>query len=279
MIRSQGSRVGAVLCVSLLAACSSEAIVAKVAPPEVDKYARAYFETLRAGSPEDVARELSAEIAQNPAMLDSVQSMRRQFAAFGVIDSAHIVNGDVNLAQGSAPTRRAIIYEAWAHGAVALMHIEIVEDGTHRSVNGLQIQRIAQPLEAVNGFRDNMGFAELLVLIVAGGITLFDIATAVVVAMTPMKRRWLWALFALIGFGSVTMNWTTGTVTSQLLSVQFLGAIRRFGLAGPWFISVSFPLGAILALRKRHQTLAQTATPAPTVPPVEATVVNADESV
>ena len=278
MIRSRVSQVGTFLCVSLLAACSSEAVMSKVAPPAADKYARAYFETLRAGSPEDVARELSAPIAQDPAMLDSVQSMRRKFAAFGVIDSAHLVNGELSLPHDSTPTGRLLTYEAWAHGTIALVQIATLEDGAHRSIGGLKFEHIARPLETVNGFRNNMGFAELLVLLVAIGITLFEILTAVLVAMTPMKRRWLWAFFALLGFGSIAMNWTTDAVTSDLLTVQFLGSIRRIGLAGPWFIAVSFPLGAILALRKRRETLAQSATSSPTAQPVEANVVKADES-
>jgi hypothetical protein len=76
-----------------------------------------------------------------------------------------------------------------------------------------------------------------------------------------MPRRWLWALFALFGVGSFAMNWTTGAVSSSLFSFQLIGSIQRVGLAGPWFISVSFPLGAIVALRKRSQALTTSAIP------------------
>jgi hypothetical protein len=277
MIRFRLSRVSGILCVSLLAGCSSEAILSKVAPPEADKYARAYFETMRAGTPEDAKRQLSPAVLQNQASMDSVQSLRQQFAAFGVLDSAKVTNGQLNFGSGSTPKRRVLMYELWGHGAIALAEIEIQEDVTGRSVNGLQIQPIAKSLEATNGFLTNAGPAQVAVLLVAIGLTLFELATAVIVARTPMRRRWLWALFALFGVGTFAMNWTTGAVSSNLFYVQFIGSIQRVGLAGPWFISVSFPLGAIVALRKRGQAITTTAIPPTDAPAVETSVVKADE--
>jgi hypothetical protein len=195
---------------------------------------------------------------RNPASLDSVRSLRQQFAAFGVIDSAKIVNAHV-LSSHAGPALRVLTYELWGRGAVALAEVEILEDGTNRSINGLTLEPIAEPLEVTNAFRHNMGPAQLSVLLVVIGLALFEIATAVVVARTPMPRRWLWAVFALFGVGSFAMNWTTGAVSPQLFSFQLIGSIQRVGLAGPWFISVSFPLGAIMALRKRQQALAESA--------------------
>jgi hypothetical protein len=107
----------------------------------------------------------------------------------------------------------------------------------------------------------NAGPAQVAVLLLAIGLTLFEIATAVIVAMTPMPRRWLWSVFALFGVGTFAMNWTTGAVSSNLFYVQLIGSIQRVGLAGPGFVSVSFPLGAIVALRKRSQALMKRAIP------------------
>ena len=261
MSRLRLPQIGAILFVLVFAACSSERILSKVAPPEADTYARAFFETMRAGTPEDAKRQLSPAVLQNQASLDSVQSLRQQFAALGVLDSAKVTNGQVFFTSGSAPTRRVLMYELWGHRAIALAEIEILEDGAERSVNGLQIQPIAKSLEATNGFLANAGPAQVAVLLVAIGLALFEIVTAVIVAMTPMPRRWLWALFALFGVGSFAMNWTTGAVSSSLFSFQLIGSIQRVGLAGPWFISVSFPLGAIVALRKRSQALTTSAIP------------------
>jgi hypothetical protein len=262
MIRFRLLGVSGLFCISFLAACISESILSKIAPPEADNYARAFFETMRAGTPEDAKRQLSPAVLQNQASMDSVQSLRKQFAALGVLDSAKVTNGQAFFAGGSTRARRVLMYELWGHGAIALAEIEILEDGTERSVNGLQMRPIAKSLEATNGFRANAGPAQIAVLLLAIGLGLFELGTAVIVAITPMRRRWLWALFALFGVGTFAMNWTTGVVSSNLFYVQLIGSIQRVGLAGPWFISVSFPLGAIVALRKRSQALTTTATPA-----------------
>jgi hypothetical protein len=261
MIRFRLSRVSGIFCISFLAACSNETILSKVAPPEADKYARAFFETMRAGTPEDAKRQLSPAVLQNQASMDSVQSLRQQFAALGVLDSAKVMNGQYFFVSGSTRTRRVLMYELWGHRAIALAEIEILEDGTERSVNGLQMQPIAKSLEATNGFMANAGPAQVAVFLLAIGLALFELATTVIVAMTPMPRRWLWALFALFGVGTFAMNWTTGAVSSNLFYIQFIGSIQRIGLAGPWFVSVSFPVGAIVALRKRSQALTASAIP------------------
>jgi hypothetical protein len=279
MIRGGRLPVAAILSVSILAGCTSEGVLSRVDPPATDKYARAYFETLRAGSPEDAARQMPSVVLKTPALMDSIRSLQKHLAAFGGIDSAHLVAGQASLPDGSDPIRRLLTYELWGGGHIALVQLEILDDGAHLWVNALKIQPIARPLEAVNGFRDNLGIAQMMVFLLGLGVALFDMATAVVVARTPMRRRWLWALFATLGVGSVTMNWTTGAVSPDLLSIQFLGAFRRVGLAGPWLLSISFPIGAILALRKRRQTLSANGIVTPSEPSIGDGLVKSGETV
>src|SRR5207253_8705599 len=66
-----------------------------------------------------------------------------------------------------------------------------------------------------------------------------------------IKRKWLWAIFTLLGFGALTVNWSTGVVGLNPLVVNmFSAAVNRPGFEGPWFVSVSVPLGAILFLSR-----------------------------
>jgi hypothetical protein len=47
----------------------------------------------------------------------------------------------------------------------------------------------------------------------------------------------------------VTMDWTTGQLSFQLLQVTlFCAGIMRTGLVGPWLITVGFPAGAFATL-------------------------------
>jgi hypothetical protein len=80
---------------------------------------------------------------------------------------------------------------------------------------------------------------------------------AVVVARTPMPRRWGWVAIALLGIGEFTINWTTGGTSARLLSLELFGAsIAHSGPFGPWVVTCYFPLGAILALLNRRRSLA-----------------------
>jgi hypothetical protein len=87
---------------------------------------------------------------------------------------------------------------------------------------------------------------------------------AVQVVRSPLKRRWLWVIVALIGFGKFGIEWGTGKVTQQWMAIQLFGAgIERHGLYGPWWIYLSMPGGAFLALDRRRRSLAgQTEAPA-----------------
>ena len=63
-----------------------------------------------------------------------------------------------------------------------------------------------------------------------------------------MRRRWLWALVALITSPAMGLNWTTGQLTHQLnLFLLFGGAAMRGVAASPWIVTFGMPVGAIVA--------------------------------
>lgn len=72
-----------------------------------------------------------------------------------------------------------------------------------------------------------------------------------VVRRKGLRRKWLWGLLAFAGLFIVQMNWTTGEVAVQWLTIQFIGAgltsTSADGLA-PWFAQFTLPVGAVLIL-------------------------------
>src|SRR5712692_9790961 len=64
---------------------------------------------------------------------------------------------------------------------------------------------------------------------------------------TPgLERKWLWALFTLVGFCAFSLNWTTGGFNVNPLSFNLFsaGAVRD-GFVGPWVITFAFPLARL----------------------------------
>ena len=75
-----------------------------------------------------------------------------------------------------------------------------------------------------------------------------------------------WVIFILLGFVAITVNWTTGALAFQPLSFHVLGAGARAAPFSPWFVTVSFPLGAVIFLWKWLRMSRQPAPPAGTPP-------------
>lgn len=95
-------------------------------------------------------------------------------------------------------------------------------------------------------------------------------ALIAVIRAPKFKRKWLWAIIALAGIGSATMNWTTGASGFQPLMLNLIGAgVSRQGFLGffPWILKFTLPVGAIPALwraAKARRTIAEP--PAPPAP-------------
>lgn len=91
----------------------------------------------------------------------------------------------------------------------------------------------------------------LLMSLVMTLVFAFTVVTAVRVmrAEIPKKKRWL--LVALVGVGTLSYTSPSGDFGVQLLSIQLLsvGFMGEFP-GGPHLFKVSFPLGALLALRR-----------------------------
>jgi hypothetical protein len=82
---------------------------------------------------------------------------------------------------------------------------------------------------------------------------IFTLTVLVVCIRTKMQRRkWLWILFILFGFGRLSVNWTTGQWGIGVLAVQLFSASAHADFFGPWIVSVSLPAGAVIFLIKRR---------------------------
>lgn len=73
---------------------------------------------------------------------------------------------------------------------------------------------------------------------------------------TPLKRKWLWIIFILLGFVAFKLNWTSGDYEIQILQFKLLGAgIINYGVISPWILSFSVPIGAIIFWFKRFKII------------------------
>ena len=128
-----------------------------------------------------------------------------------------------------------------------LVRLEWVRlDGKLR-LNGVNIRLLDASVENTNAFTfAAKGAANYLILCLAVMAPLFSLYTLYLCLKTKGVRwKWLWAVFIVIGFGSLSVNWTTGSSALMLISVKLLSVSWVRTGVGPWVISVALPLGAL----------------------------------
>lgn len=140
--------------------------------------------------------------------------------------------------------------------------------GDYSTITSFRVTPIPDSLEYTNRFslvgKSSLQYV-ILGLAVAAPIFTFYVL-AVCLRTKNQTRKWLWAIFILVGVGKLGVNWTTGALTFTPLAVNIpCGGATTMGLYGPWVVTVNLPLGAILFLRKRNKSIAGSEVPTTTL--------------
>ncbi|HEY2805745.1 MAG TPA: hypothetical protein VGI92_07805 [Gemmatimonadales bacterium] len=229
---------------SLLSACSSMT----KPPQDLDAASRRFIGYLAAGRIDSALAHYDPaqpppEVAGPMATLgDSIRPFQ--------LDSVALVGWQVNY--GSL-TSASFTYELhtpgrfrWSMVEVSLRHAE----GSPIRVLAASWNSRSTSLRVRNRFDlSTASYQQYLFLLITVACFCFCIAISVMAGLKHMG--WRWTLFPWVGVVTASFNWTSQVVSLELLHLQIFGAgFSRAGLVGPWILSASFPLGAILTLRK-----------------------------
>ena len=164
---------------------------------------------------------------------------------------------------GDATTRQVTLTVQYLFPSVwVVQEITLVDQGSGPVVSFFTVEANSQSLQERNALSFSAATRKPLgsVLAVAAVILVptFMLVTAFFCFRTPVPRlKWLWIIFILLGFTTLTVDWIDGTANLQLLTVTLLAAgAAKAGTYGGWIFSVSFPLGAILFWLKRFGWIA-----------------------
>ncbi len=162
---------------------------------------------------------------------------------------------------GSSMTRTVVVLQYQFEGVSPVMVSALLNDAQAPfEIETLNFTNLPQTLQEKNGFSlKGKSIEHIAFLFVTVGVFILNIYAFIQCLRTPkFKRKWLWAIFTLIGIVSVSLNWVTGELNIQPIAVQlFSAAFAREGLLGAWTISCAFPLGALLFLKKRAGLLSK----------------------
>jgi hypothetical protein len=248
LVRHLMSLCRAMVLIPALATCKSSARVEKFAPPGHDEFARAYIASVRSGDYDRGMAALVPQLLKVPAVRDSLVAGVSRLPVGG--DSLRLVGANWTWKKsfdGGELRESRLIYEYHAPSGWGLVTVGVVEELGVRFITGFRGQTYARSQSAINDFtfagKSPVHYFVLL-LAIASMVTCF--AHAIAAAFTPMPRRWLWALLALVGGSGLVLDWTTGQTRFVLLTINFLGGALTKSGDGPWFLVAAVPLGAMI---------------------------------
>lgn len=258
----------AVLAVLFLAlnACSQQALVGKMEPKAESSAAKSILDQLRNGDIDAVKARLDPKYLGSD-IDDKLHELATAFPE-GQPESMKIVGAYTSyFSKLGSPQQGAVFnltYEYQYRDGWVIANVVLERQHDQLVIEGLHAERMADSLEARNAFTlQGKSAVHWLMLALVIADVLLCLYAFVLCLRTPIARRkWLWALFTLLGVTTLRFDWSSGHFAFQSLSVQLFGASAMAQPYGPWVLGLSIPLGAIWFLVVRRRLMAAPVPPA-----------------
>jgi hypothetical protein len=226
----------------------------KMTSPEDEAAAKHYIELLRQNKFEQIENDLDPSI-RPPDIRDTLAKMAGMIPA-QTPKSLKIVGSHIMHTPHSRTAN--ITFEYQFPGKWLLINVATQKKNGVLTIVGFNVNPMPDSLEHINRFtltgKGVIHYVALLLIIFAPLLTLYALVLCIKARLA--KKKWLWIIFIVLGIGKFGVNWTTGQWFVTPLAVQFFSAGAFAPAYGPWTLSVSLPLGAIifLILRRRLKT-------------------------
>lgn len=234
-----------------LCGCSVNRLMEAIAPEADRKAADRYIDLLREKRFGEIERDVDPGVWK-PGIRDSLAMMSLALSPENPVSNKLV---GLNTVAVNGVSKTYFTFEREYPGRWLLVNIAFTRKGAATKIIGFGVVPLPDSLEHANRFslagkgRRHLGFLGLILL-----MPLISVVSLVRCVRADLPRaKWFWLLFILFGIGVCSLNWTTGKMAWHALNIQFLsaGAFRPF--YGPWTLSFSLPVGAVvfLILEKR----------------------------
>jgi hypothetical protein len=245
-----------VLVLMLFSGCNqnSEKRLRPFTPPEDEAKATNYISLLRQGGFDQIQKDMDASITD----ADTHSTLVKMGALIPPQDPVSVKVVGAHQYRTEDTYKINLTFEYQFPTNWLLINVALQKKNGVSSIYGFHVEPLSEALEDYNRFtlagKNPFQYAMLALAIL---IPIFSLYVLVLCIRTKMKKRkWLWIIFILLGFGKITVSWTTGHWQYGLFQFQLFGASAFAPPFGAWLISVSVPLGAILFLLWRKKLTA-----------------------
>jgi len=242
-------RLFAVIFLVVIGGCDQATMMKTMTPAEDEQAARGYIDLLRTNQFARIEEDLNPDI-KTPNVHDTLIKMA---ALIPSQDPQSVKVVGSNISQSPELYQSNITFEYQFPNKWLLANVARQKKDGVTTIIGLNVTPISDSLENLNKFtlsgKSPLHYAVLFAVVL---VPLFTLFVLVLCIRTRMKRRkWLWIILIILGFGKFTINWTTGQWSITPLAIQLFGASTYSPPYGAWVLSASLPLGAILFLLVR----------------------------
>jgi len=237
----------------------------RATPAEDETVARDSVDLLRQHRLEQVEKVLDPSIS-DPNTKEQLNSMAEMFPAEEP-KSVKVVGFGILHHQNTSIHNLTLEYEYEEKWLLA--DVSIKRGNVLPTITSFRVTPIANSLESINSFnfaQKSVSHYIILGLAIIGPI--FCVYVLSVCLRTKCQRlKWLWAVFILFGVGRLAINWTTGEMALTPFAVHIpCASATEVPAYGPWVVSISLPLGAILFLLKKIGNLDSAESREPSLP-------------
>ncbi|MGA2002901.1 MAG: hypothetical protein ABSG70_05950 [Terriglobales bacterium] len=230
----------------LLCGCDQSTVRGELAPHEDEAAARRYFDLLRHREFDEFEKDVDPGL--QVVFRGTLTEMAEGFPDQEPL-SVKVVERSTGRLGDSELVYLALEYEfprKWV-----LARITLRKEGV-APILGLQVVPMDDSLEHRNRFTlagKSQGQYAVLLLAAATGL----LCSYASIICLRNKLPWYWALISMVGLGQLAVNWTTGETSFSLGAISFPPAQASASAYGPWMISVTLPVGAVLFLMLRDR--------------------------
>jgi hypothetical protein len=221
-----------------------QAEMAKFASPQDVRSARRYVEMFRTRNVSALEAEIDSAEKQN---IDSALIIKVA-AMLGSREPSQVELVGFHTFTANSENYSDVVFQLRYPKSWIVAEVAFKRSGNDTRLEGIHLQPLPEPLEQINAFAfGHKGVTQYVALLLAAIVTLFTIITLFVCAAAPaLPRKWLWLLGIIVGVCQMSVNWTTGSLAVEPVSVSFPPVrVVSGGPYSPWILYIAVPLGAI----------------------------------
>jgi hypothetical protein len=219
-----------------------------------DAQARGAILALQRGDWRALDPQLSPIIARDPQLHQKLEQVRA-YLPVEAPRAMKLVQSQRNAVFGTdAGKTSSQTYLASYPSRTVLVNVVFDRRGPAPTIIGLHVVPVDERLAEANRFGAPGKSARQYGFLAACLLSpLLMILAAIAAIRTPaLEMRWLWAIIAFAGLGTVMMDWTSGAVQVNWFAVNLIGAsvTRALPPLTPWILRMTLPLGAVVTLAR-----------------------------